>query len=102
MAAIIRVTPSYTFVMTASETKHPVATVEGREYQLTWGEPTDIPVSAGQSHELHIDLRLFGLHWCRGSIDTGILQDGETAAFEYRITVVDRIVGGAHLQRVSA
>jgi hypothetical protein len=80
MAATIRVTPSCTFVMAASDMKHPVATVEGKEYQLTWGEPMDIPVSAGQSHDLHVDLRVFGLRWCRGSIDTGVLKDDETAA----------------------
>jgi hypothetical protein len=86
--------------MAASDMKHPVATVEGKEYQLTWGKPTDITVSAGKSHELHVDLQVFGLHWCRGATDTGVLHDGERAAFEYRITVVDRVVGGAHLQRI--
>jgi hypothetical protein len=88
--------------MAASDFKHPVATVEGKEYQMTWGKPTDIPVSAGRSYQLHVDLRVFGLHWCRGTIDTGVFKDGETAAFEYQITVVDRIVGGAHLRRVQA
>ena len=102
MTATIRVTPSYTFVMAASDFKHPLAMVEGKEYQLAWGKPTDIHVSAGRSYQLDVDLRVFGLHWCRGTIDTGVLKEGESAAFEYEITVVDRIVGGAHLHRVQA
>jgi len=101
MSATIKITPSYTFVMAASDFKHPIATVEGKEYQMTWGKPTEISVSAGKSHQLDVDLRLFGLHWCRGTIDTGVLKDGKTAAFEYQITVADRIVSGAHLKRVT-
>jgi hypothetical protein len=100
MTATIRVTPSYTFVMAASDFKHPVATVDGKEYQMAWGKPTDIAVAAGRSYQLHVDLRAFGLHWCRGTIHTGVLKEGETAAFEYQINVVDRVVGGAHLRRV--
>jgi hypothetical protein len=81
--------------------RHPVVEIDGEKRPLRWDEPTDVPVTAGEAHHLHVYFEVLGvLRWGGADLDTGMLRDGDTVAVEYLVTLKDRYLDTARLRRV--
>jgi hypothetical protein len=109
MAAIIRVTCYYEaphgfdWAARINRSFHPPhATVDGKEGDLKWGEPTEIEVTPGQPHKLEVFYRAFDvLRFGGAEAEVEPLREAEARSYEYRVDLKGRYLFGAHLTRTS-
>src|SRR5438067_1086308 len=111
MAATLRITCKHTAPAGAAwewlseniakPTRHPVAVIDGEEHRLSWDEPTEVSMTSGEPHYLHVYFDILGiLRWGGADLDTGTVREGETVEVEYLVTLKDRYLNTAHLRRV--
>ena len=100
MEGTIRITCKHQGPMVLEDYKRPTARINGEDSPLSWSEPTEIRVPAGQSHHLNVYLDILG-GACGADIDIDAIAEGETQVFEYYVSLEDRVLSQGELRRVS-
>jgi hypothetical protein len=108
MAATIRVNCTYAahhgfeWAAKINRSVHPPhALIGDQEKSLSWSEPTDIEVMAGESHKLEVYFSVFDVfRMCGAEVEVEPLQDGETRSYQYRVELKDRYFNHGHLSPV--